>query len=208
MIEHHRNVILLVAQRCTCWIGVREPNPLSDRWIGDSRYVAKSEKCKAKTADNPGHRHGGLVVNPVKCLQAFKPASQLRALESWRGFLELGRLPPPFKCIESGDEMGLVEEKGKFIHADYDLLAIVRANDQGGFEPTSEVEQEELFKEIRPTLNQLLGKPMIQHGAELMWHGGIGMRDSEFILWFGPGGKSTTSYHSMGVMDSPRPMPS
>jgi hypothetical protein len=186
MREAHKAVFFDTAQQFTCWIGLREPNALADQWIGRHGYTPKGEACKAKTADNPHHRFGGLVVDPTLCAEAF--ASRTEAEATWRDkFLVGGRLPAGFVRIESGPQKGLVKHNGKFIHADFDLMALVRSNQRGEFVATSSDEQKELFDAVVPVLHRGLGAPMIQHGAEFMWRDDVGARASEFVLWFGPG---------------------
>ena len=41
MRRDHMDVFFKVAEQFECWIGVREPNPLADKWIGKSGYVPK-----------------------------------------------------------------------------------------------------------------------------------------------------------------------
>jgi hypothetical protein len=187
MRETHKGVFFNVAQQFTCWIGLREPNELTDKWIGRAGYQPKGEACKAKTADNPVHRLGGLVVDPTRCPDAFKPATLRTAIDTWeKKFLIGGRLPMNFTRIESGTEMGLVKHNGAFMYADFDLMAIIRSNAQGEFLPTSNAEQKQLYAAVEPVLNRGLGVRLIQHGAEFMWDQGVGARESEFVLWFGP----------------------
>lgn len=188
MRSDHKAVFFEVAQRFTCWIGLREPNPLSDKWIGRPGGIPKDEKCKAKTADNPIFRFAGLVVNPILSPEAFKPATRSAATATWKNdFLQGGRLPPGFTCVQDGPEKGLVKLRGACIFADFDLMAIVRSSESGDFLLTSQVEQRRLFDAVKPALNRGLRVPMIQHGAEMMWREGVGGRESEFVLWFGPG---------------------
>ena len=186
-----RNVFFKAAQQYNCWIGLREPNPLSMQWVGKPGYTPKPESCKAKSADNPRFPFAGLVVDPTKCPDAFMPNTRQLAIETWsHKFLIGGRmLPPGFTVVEIGRERGLVKLNGKAIHADFDLMSIVRSNAQGEFLPTSQAEQAELFAQVGPALNQGFGEPLIQHGAEFMWNGGLGARASEFVLWYGPGNR-------------------
>jgi hypothetical protein len=187
MLSQHKVVFFDVAQRLTCWIGLREPNPLSDRWIGRPGGVPKGETCKAKTADNQAFRYAGLVVDPTRCPEAFKPASLAAATSTWNQFSRGGRLPPEFTCVEDGPEKGLVKLRGSYIFADYDLMAVNRAGEGGGFLTTSQLEQRRLFEAVKPALNRGLRVPMIQHGPEMMWQQGVGGREFEYVLWFGPG---------------------
>jgi hypothetical protein len=188
MRSEHKQVFFDVAQQLTCWIGLREPNPLSDKWIGRPGAVPKDEACKAKTADNSAFRFAGLVVDPTRCPQGFKRTTLAAATATWKNkFLHGGRLPAGFTCVEGGPESGLVKLRGSYLFADFDLMAINRSTENGDFVPTSIGEQTQLFRAVKPALNRGLRVPMIQHGAEMMWRGGVGGRESEYVLWFGPG---------------------
>jgi len=188
MRPHHRQVFFDAAQQCTCWIGLREPNPLADRWIGQPGYIPKGVNCKAKTADNPDFQLAGLVVDPTVRPDAFNRDTLAAAVDTWKNkFLMGGRLPAGFTCPQTGPEKGLVRLSGSAIYADYDLMAINRATSDGEWLPTSEAEARVLFARVEPLLQQGLGVPLIQHSTEFMWAGGVGAREMEWVLWFGPG---------------------
>jgi hypothetical protein len=120
------------------------------------------------------------------------------AVRTWQQkFLFGGRLPNGFTAVAGGPEMGLVKHNGSAIYADFDLMAINRSNDLGDFLPTSELEQKQLFAQVEPVLNRGLGARLIQHGAEFMWDKGVGARESEFVLWFGPGNRFRQTMSSM-----------
>lgn len=188
MLSQHRAVFFDVAGRHTCWIGLREPNPLSDKWIGRPGGVPKAETCKAKTADNPTYPFAGLVVDPFRSPQAFRPTSLAGAKSAWQNkFVRGGQLPPGYTIIGDGPEAGLVKLRGSFLYADFDLMAVLRSDESGQFLTTSQPEQKRLFDAIKPALNRGLRAPMIQHPAEMMWREGVGGRAAEYVLWFGPG---------------------
>jgi len=198
MREAQKEVFFAAAEQFTCWIGLREPNPLAEKWMGLAGYTPKSMACKAKTADNPSHRFGGLVVDPTKCPGAFKPESLKDATETWtREFLVGGQGPPMFTVVASGNELGVVKLQGKSLYADFDLMAINRASAEGQFLFTTLAEQKELFDKVEPFLNRGLSAPLIQHGAEFMWDQGVGAREFEYVLWFGPKRKFQRSPSSM-----------
>ena len=157
MIQEHKNAFLATADQFSCWIILREPNELSDKWIGRSGYRPKRVTCSAKTADDPDHPLRGLVVNPEICPDAFTSQSYSRALRAWQDdFLTNGRYPPYYSCIESGPEMGGVKHSGAFIHADYDLMTISKANDEGEFLFTTKKELYKLFRAVKPVLSRRL----------------------------------------------------
>lgn len=198
MKQTHKDIFFAAAEEFTCWIGLREPNALSQKWIGIPRHIPKGEECKAKTADSPTHRFGGLVVDPILCPEAFTHASLQSAIKTWeQKFLKHGRLPSGFSRAEQGMEKGLVKFNGSAIYADFDLMAINRSNPNGDFLPTSLPEQQQLFAQVEPVLNRGFGAKLIQHGAEFMWDKGLGARESEFVLWFGPGRRFKQTISSM-----------
>ena len=198
MRQAHKKVFFDAAEKFTCWIGLREPNALSEKWIGLPRHIPKGEECKAKTADNPQHRFGGLVVDPTLCPEAFARMSLPAAVKTWNDkFLTAGRLPLGFTRVELGPEKGLVRYNGSAIYADFDLMAINRSDHNGAFLSTSLLEQKALFANVEPFLNLGLGAKLVQHGAEFMWDKGLGAREAEFVLWFGPGGRFKQTMSSM-----------
>lgn len=193
---NHRKVFFEAAEQFKCWIGVREPNFLSLRWIGMHGYTPKAETCKAKTADYEWHPFAGLVVDPIKCPEAFDLITRPRAVEKWQKFVVDGRLPTGYTLIESGHQAGLVKHNGMFIHADFDLMTIVRSNAQGEPLKTSDKEEEQLFAAVEPVLNKGLGTKLIQHGPEFMWDK-VGAAEFEWVLWFGPGRRFLRNLSSM-----------
>ncbi len=94
-------------------------------------------------------------------------------------------------------QKGLVKYLGKGVHADFDLMYIVKAGNDGKMLFTSEQEQEGLFKLAAPMLNSLIGTDMILHGPEFLWKGGVGARESEFVWSFGPNKAFRTDMSSM-----------
>lgn len=186
MLPDHFAVFRSVARREGCWIGLREPNPLGDRWIGRPQYVPKPLSCKAKTATNLNHPFGGLVVSPLLCPGAFTSSTMAKAKECWNEkFLTGGQLPASFSVTPDG----LVKTHGACIHPDYDLMSVVRSNSSGEMIHTSHSEELSLFIELQWEINHDLGIDMIQHGTEFMFTTGIGAADFEYILWFGPNGR-------------------
>jgi hypothetical protein len=187
MKAEHREVFFRVAEKHSCQIGVREPNPLSERWIGKAGCTPKSMQCKAKTSDNPSFAYSGLVTSPELRAEAFTAATLESARQTWRRFAPDGKLPVDFSVQTKGLERGLVLYQNYLrIYADYDLMAIVRSDPTGKFQATSQEEQQALFKKVHAELNAALGAPLIQHGAEFMWDGGLGARARESVFWFGP----------------------
>lgn len=198
MIEAHRRAFVDVAQAQVCWIGVREPNPLADRWIAGGTCVPKSEKCKAKTADNPTFPFAGLVVDPTTRSEAFQRATLPRAMAKWKEFLQAGRLPAGFSVVEEGPERGLVHFRGRRIVADYDLMALGKSNAAGEHLYTDASEIRDLTRRVVPAVNRALGIDMVQHGPEFdPDFDGLGAAPREWVLWFGPGRRVKRNESSM-----------
>ena len=203
----HRDVFFRAAQHRSesgeqvfCWIGVREPNPLAEKWIGWAGYTSKPMNCKAKTADNPAFMLSGLVVDPNVRPEAFRAESLKGAIESWRRFLADGggSLPRGYWLVESGPEAGLLRLWGCGIFSDYDLMVIVRSNADGEFLTTTYEQEKQLLDRVSPVLGRGMRLPMIRHGTEFMYDR-IGAKSFEWILWFGPGRRCMRWTSSMPV---------
>ena len=198
MIQRHKNDFLATADQFSCWIILREPNELSDKWIGRAGYKPKRVTCKAKSADNPNHPLGGLVVNPILCPEAFTSQSLTKARITWgKDFFKNGQYPPSYSCIEGGPLKGVVERSGAFIHADYDLMTICKANEKGEFLFTTKKELYKLFRAIKPVLSRRLGVGMIRHGTEFQFMNDVGAKEFEKVIMFGPGRRIQWSVSSM-----------
>ncbi len=190
----HQRIFLEAAQRFGCWIGLREPNPLADKWIGRSGYMPKGKEVKAKTADNGDHPLAGLVVDPTLCPKAFSDGIRKRAEENWYP----AALPPGAVVTKDGPEKGLVRVGGKAIYADFDLMNVVRADAQGNMIFTTTKESMDLFAKVSRLINTRMNVKMIQHGPEFDpdFHG-VGAKESEQVYYFGPGGKFRMGHSSM-----------
>jgi len=184
MLQSHKDAFFFVADKLQCWIGLREPNELSDWYIGKGGYTAKNEHCKAKTADNAAHFFKGLVVSPKLCPEAFLPSSREVALRKWNEFEQT--MAPGFTVEQTGPMKGLVKWFGKSMHADFDLMYISKADAEGGLAFTSKQEQQQLFEQARTMLNERIGAKVIMHGPEFLWEEGVGAKESEWVLSFGP----------------------
>ncbi len=191
--EHHR-IFLEAAQRYNCWIGLREPNPLADKWIGRAGYIPKSDKVKAKTADQSDHPLAGLVVDPTLCPKAFSAASRERAKANWNP----AGLPSGAQVVQDGPQKGLVLLDGKGIYADFDLMCLVKADERGEMAYTTGSEAMALHARVALFINTRMRVKMIQHGPEFDpdFHD-VGAKENELVLYYGPGGKSRAGYSSM-----------
>jgi hypothetical protein len=218
MLESHRRIFFEVAQKHTCWIGLREPNALSDQWIDRPGFrpphdvpdaVSKGSNCAAKTADNPDHPLAGLVVSPVAVPNAFLPGSLRRALDAWNEFAPVGQPRNGFTVDKDGKWAGCVRISGRLIHSDYDLMTICRGDQNGGFVamnhlrapgPTNHSaareELEQLSEVVIRDLNAKFQFCMVQHGPEFLYNG-VGAKPLEYCYWFGPGNRFEVSLSSM-----------
>jgi hypothetical protein len=187
MLNQHKKIFFDAAERYQCIIGLREPNELADKWIGKPMYTPKGEYIKAKTADNSGHRFGGLVVNPFVCPEAFKdPAKAKRKWSDFAVRTQISTSPGGWFYV---DKDGLLREHGEAIHADFDLMYICKAGKSGELQFTTREESRALFRPVQTFINMQIGSPMIQHGPEFDWDEGIGAKEEEWILSFGPSRK-------------------
>lgn len=196
--EHHR-IFHAAADRFQCWIGLREPNPLADRWIGKPGYMPKAMSVKAKTADRPGHPLAGLVVDPTLRPGAFRAGDSLkRAKDNWKP----SALPEGAQVTQEGDEKGLVRVHGKAIYADYDLMCLIQADEKGGMAFTTGEQGMSIFQRVALFINTRIGVPMIQHGPEFdPSFAGVGAKETERVYYYGPGGQTRMSMSSMPPRD-------
>lgn len=191
--EHHR-IFLEAAQRFHCWIGLREPNPLADKWIGRAGYIPKSDKVKAKTADQSDHPLAGLVVDPTLCPKAFSAASRERAKANWNP----AGLPSGAHVVQDGPQKGLVLLDGKGIYADFDLMCLVKADERGEMVYTTGSEAMALHARVALFINTRMGVKMIQHGPEFdPDFNGVGAKESEEVYYYGPGSRTKVARSSM-----------
>jgi hypothetical protein len=202
MREVDKHVFYEVANEFQCWIGLREPNQFSEKWIGSILHghscQPKGVSCKAKTSDNPSFRYAGLVVNPLICPEAFRRDNLESVQLKFKVDFLLGEsLPPNFYCINTGEEKGLIRYYDSYLFADYDLMAVSKSNRVGERLFTSQSEEAALFRKIKPILNGKFGQPLIQHGTEFMYDKGVGAKESEQVFWFGPGKRFQVAVSSM-----------
>ena len=202
MLRQHIEIFLSVAVRLKCWIILREPNAESERWIGKSGYIPKSEICKAKTSDNPSFNYSGLVIDPILFPQAF--LDPIKASNKWRDFAPNDILPNQFSRETIGPNAGILKYEGNAIHTDYDLMTIVKATDDlNNCAYTSDSEEASLFFLVEIDINIETGLKMIQHGTEFDWTwDGVGAASRERVLIFGPKRQFFNSISSMPMMEN------
>jgi hypothetical protein len=185
------------------WILVRRGNEQSAKWIGRPGYIPKLLDLKAKTAQidaNGPESTAGLVVSPVLLPAAFTPAKLPTAHEEWKKVEPLLYTFAPKTALaddKAGRHYTLQLDKGhrhygclmykpvyralgEYIHADYDLYAIVPAADpqtnirvqETGFGNSPHTRSPKLYevqyflKAMGIMKGQEFGSPMVRHGEQ------------------------------------------
>jgi hypothetical protein len=188
------------ARTYSLYILVRRTNPASLRYIGHPGYAPKRLDCKAKTADFDAAVAGrkrilaGLVVDPqLVGPAAFRPGKYQDALKDWdtlasqlpAGGTRASKIYIPggrFYIVQTDPEhdhygclmfaANSLIAGAKYIHGDYDLYALIRADEPGR---NVFVQEERLgqkharsrdFFDAQHFLNRRIGAPMVQHGEQ------------------------------------------
>ncbi len=181
------------ADKFGVWVSLRDPNPLSEKYIGNGSFVPKGMLVKGKSADNPAHPLAGLVVDPMLCPEAFLPTSIFRATQTWLRWW--CSKPGNIQVIPTGSMKGMVVQDGKGIYADYDLLALQWADSStGDFQYTYSSAKdpgswaiELLYRHVQLYLNGRFGLELVQHGPEFdVTFDGVGSKEGELLHFFGP----------------------
>ena len=202
MPQRHVDAFKRAAGHFKVWILVRKGNPASKKFIGRPGYIPKMLDCKAKTAEVDVRGEGstaGLVTSPILVPEAF-PNKLSRAREEWAKFESHVYFFDP-KSNMASDKAGkhytiqmdkkhkhygcvmykpVFRSAAEYIHADYDLYAIVAAED-----PTSNVRVKEqgfageahsrspklydvqyFLKAAGLLPGQNFGTPMVRHGEQ------------------------------------------
>jgi hypothetical protein len=229
MLAKHVEAFKRAAAFFKVWILVRRGNKESHQWIGKKGYMPKPLDCKAKTADLDFQqwKTAGLVVSPDHVRLAFSPEKLTSALKEWPGFAQhlylFDRNNPQanlaadregkhytLQLDESSDHYGCVVYKPVFrrqadyLHADYDIYAIVNANDPrtnilvqekgaGGMphsrSPNLQPVQYFVKAASQPKVAQVPQPAMIQHGEQETFK--TDFSDPLDVFW--PDGKTVTS---------------
>jgi len=218
------------AGRFQVWILVRRGNPKSLQWIGKSGYIPKMLDCKAKTAemDVEGHLTAGLVTSPILLPQAFGPEKLQKALGEWEKFapkLYTFNTQTSLADDRAGKHYTIQTDKthrhygcvmykpvfrslGEFIHADYDLYAVVPYSDpsanlrvaEQGFGGADHSRSPRLYdvqyflKAAGILPGQDVGTPMVRHGEQETFK--TDWDDTLDVFW--PDGKSVTELKGSG----------
>jgi hypothetical protein len=187
---------LSAAQHFKFWILVRRTNINSLNYIGKPRYVPKRIDCKAKTASVNVGRYllAGLVVSPEIHKQAFAGKKSESAQNYWNSMKPLlGRAYTVDMDVDS-KHYGCLMLNGSYIHGDYDLKAIIDTKQtHRNLALVSELHGVPHnvgpnFILVKDYINQRIGTPMIQHGAEEQYAD----HSEESIDAFGPNGEDVT----------------
>jgi hypothetical protein len=160
-----QDVFAAAAVQVGVYILVRGTNEASLDYIPDPLFIPKPIDCKAKTADKGDL--AGLVVDPRVNGTAFSDTRRSKA-DKW-----IGTLPERY-IVEKDDAKfrGCVKLGGKYIHGDYDLKGIVLPGQEQRILTlvTESLGQDARrgpkFYEVQEFVNDAIGKPMVQHGAE------------------------------------------
>jgi hypothetical protein len=190
MRDKDREVFKDVAREKNVWLLARLTNPKSLKWadeknFGNDNYIPKPISCKAKTANNDTDKRyeiAGLVADPYhhRDNKFNKPVEARRYWDEFR----TAHLAPDYEQTGTGRDgysvdidpasrhYFCVQRHGKYIHADYDLLDIINAENPR----TDRIIEDFLdgaphnynprFPEIQRALNARMDAPMVQHAGE------------------------------------------
>jgi hypothetical protein len=224
----HVEALKRTAGHFRVWILVRRGNPQSLQWIGKPGYIPKLLDCKAKTAqrDVYGRRLAGLVVSPLMFPGAFEADKIDAARKEWQKFEQQLYVFRPDTALasdaagkhyalqldESHQHYGCVMFKPVFrgaieyIHADYDLYAIVSDADprtnlrvqETGYGGAAHTRSPHLydiqyfFKSAARLAGQDFASPMIRHGEQETFK--TDWNDELDVFW--PNGQTVTELNT------------
>ena len=215
------------------WILVRRGNPESKKWIGLPGYIPKLLDCKAKTAEKDVRGEGstaGLVVSPILLPEAFGPGKLKKALEEWTKFEpHLYTFDPRTNIAQDKAGKHYTTQKdpkhkhygcvmfkpvfrslAEYIHADYDLYAVVpfvdtksniRVSEKGfGGEDHSRSQKlhdvQYFLKAAGVLPDQDFATPMVRHGEQETFK--TDWDDNLDVFW--PDGKSVSELNGHGAI--------
>lgn len=203
MMPDHARIFLAAAAHVPCWIIVRPSNCRSDFYLPATNCEAKPLSCKAKTANNYDHKLAGLVVSPKMVKEAFRTESLKGVLKQWEKQEEkIADSNSGYRVVQNGDFQGCLTHHGRYLHSDYDLLAVIpldadhkpRPNDPSSIPRAVENADGEVHflspvvAEVMQYFNSRVPRPLVRHGADFddmaAYRPGIELCD-----WFGPGGR-------------------
>jgi hypothetical protein len=217
MRKKDQEVFKQVAREKNVWLLARLTNSASLKWAdeknrGNDHYIPKPISCKAKTANfDPDARYqiAGLVADPYAHCEKFKNPDDAR--KYWDDF-RTAHLDLDYRRNGKGRDGYSVDidpksvhyfcatRFGKYIHADYDLLDIIDAENSR----VNEIIESFLdgvphnynprFPEIQRTLNTRMDTPMVQHGGEAQFTGLYEQPIHVFFPRVGPNGADYSRY--------------
>ena len=175
-----------------CWSVSRTPRLLKwadEKTRGNDNYIPKPISCKAKTANidtDVRYQIAGLVADPYEHCGKFKKPDEAR--KYWDEF-RTAHLDQNYRQTGSGRDGYSVDidpnsvhyfcakRYGKYIHADYDLLDIIDAENPRvneiieGWLDGVRHNYNLRFEEIQRALNARMDTPMVQHAGEAQFTG-------------------------------------
>jgi len=189
MRDKDREVFKDVAREKNVWLLARLTNPKSLQWadeknFGNDNYIPKPISCKAKTANHDTdtrYQIAGLVADPYHHCGRFNKPNE--AMKYWDEFRTahlaqdyqqtgLGRNGYSVDIDPASRHYFCAQRHGKYIHADYDLLDIIDAEDPQtntiirDFLDGAQHSYNPRFPEIQRALNARMDAPMVQHAGE------------------------------------------
>jgi hypothetical protein len=178
------------------WILVRRTNQESLKYIGLTGYSPKAIECKPKTADFDvdAKKLAGLVVDPTRYPQAFKPNRLVKAKCYWNKFIAKHVVSNSIYQIESNPQSqhyGCLKQNNHYIFGDYDLYDIILlSHPKGNLGAVESLNGEFHIRgprllPIQTFINQRIGVPMIQHGCEMQTRS----HSDQTVDFFGPQGE-------------------
>ncbi len=204
MRERDKPIFLEAAQTLGVFILVRDTNEKSLPFIGRGGFLPKPKECMAKTADAPGLPCAGLVVDPTCRPEAFTAPQLAKAKQEWLSFAKVMQQHRAWKVEKKRGNPydGCVTLDGSYVHGDYDLKDVIPIEH---FERNlASVEQTQTgllaygpkVRSVQQFVNERLGTPMIQHGAEAQY-ADLG---SEGVWLFAPDGATTAHFATRGEL--------
>jgi len=217
MRDKDREIFKNVAREKNVWLLARLTNPKSLKWAdeklrGNDNYIPKPISCKAKTANHDNdtrYQIAGLVADPYHHCDKFDRPDDAR--KYWDEFSTahlaqdyeqtgMGRDGYSVDVNPNSPHYFCAQRDGKYIHADYDLLDIIDAENPRVNEIIESLldgarhNYNPRFPEIQRVLNTRMDTPMVQHGGEAQFTFLSEQPIHVFFPLFGPNGEDYSQY--------------